>query len=143
MRSDFQHQLEEIQDWAAHLEPLQSIPMEFDADFAPLEDQLGRTFYDGLKPLIKLWIDKVGRQQLPWDKLVKVANRAKAKARIHNNQHQDQSCPKEKRPLKLPLKDCNKQSSEKRKAVPLQRKSAGSPQFEQAAEKARKKKKKN
>ena len=85
MRSDSQHQLEEVQDWAAHLKHLQSILLEFDADCAPLEGQLGRTFYDGLRPSIKLWIDEVGRQQLPWDKLVKAANRVEAKARIHNN----------------------------------------------------------
>ncbi len=65
MRSDSQLQLEEVQDWAAHLEYLQSILLEFDADWAPLEGQLGRTFYDGLRLSIKLWIDEVGRQQLP------------------------------------------------------------------------------
>ncbi len=54
MRSDSQHQLEEVQDWAAHLEHLQSIPLEFDDDCALLEGPLGRTFYDGLRPLIKL-----------------------------------------------------------------------------------------
>ncbi len=132
-----------MQDWAAHLEHLQSILLELDADFAPLEGQLGRTFYDELRLSIKLWIDEVGREQLPWDKLVKAANKTEAKARIHNNQHLDQRCPKGKRPLKLTLKDSNEQSSEKTKAAPLQQKSAGSPQSEEAAEKTRKKKKKN
>ncbi len=126
MRSDSQHQLKEVQDWAAHLEHLQSILLEFDADCAPLEGQLSRTFYDGLKPSIKLWIDEVSRQLLPWDKLVKAANKAKAKARIHNNQHLDQRYPKEKRPLKLTLKDSKEQCSEKTKAAPLQQKPAGS-----------------
>ncbi len=65
MRSDSQHQLEEVQDWAAYREHFQSILLEFDADCAPLEGQLGRTFHDGLRSSIKLWIDKVGRQQLP------------------------------------------------------------------------------
>ncbi len=120
MRSDSQHQLEEFQYSAAHHEHLQSILLEFDADFAPLKGQLGRTSYDGLRPSIKLWIDKVGRQQLPWDKLVKAANRAEAKARIHNNQHLDQRYPKGKRSLKLTLKDSNEQSSEKTKASPRQ-----------------------
>ena len=77
----------------------------------------------------------MGRQQLPWDKLVKAANYAEAKARIHNNQQLDQCCPKEKRPLKLTLKDSNELSSEKTMAAPLQQKSAVSPQFEQATEK--------
>ena len=62
MRSDSQLQLEEVQDWAAHLEHLQSILLEFDADCAPLEGQLGRTFYDWLRPSIKLRVDKIGRQ---------------------------------------------------------------------------------
>lgn len=106
MRGDSQHQLEEVQDWAAHLEHLQSILVEFDADCAPLEGQLGRTFYDGLRPSIKLWIDEVGRQQLSWDELVTAANRAEVKARIHNNHHR-------KRPLKLTFKDSGEQTTEK------------------------------
>ncbi len=54
LRGDAQYQLEEVQDWAAYLEHLQSILLEFDTNNAPQEDQLGRTFYDGLRPLIKL-----------------------------------------------------------------------------------------
>ncbi len=54
LRGDAQHQLEEVQDWAAHLEYLQSILLEFDVNNAPGEGQLGRTFYDGLRLLIKL-----------------------------------------------------------------------------------------
>ncbi len=143
MTSDSQHQLDEVQDWAAYLEHLPSISLEFDTDCSALESQLGRTFYDWLRPLINLWIDKVGRQQLPWDKLVRAANKAEAKARIHKNQHLDQRCPKGKRPVKLRLKDSNEQFSKKTKAAPPQQKSAGSPQSDQAAEKAQKEKKKN
>lgn len=54
LRRDVQHQLEKVQDWAAHLEHPQSILLEVDANNAPEEGQLGRNFYDGLKPLIKL-----------------------------------------------------------------------------------------
>lgn len=131
MREHSQHQLEEVQDWAAHLEHLQSILLEFDADCAPLEGQLGRIFYDGLRPSIKLWIDEVGRQQLPWDELVRTANRAEAKARIHDYHHLDQRCPKGKRPLKLTLKDSNEQSPEKTKTAPPQ-KAGGSSQSQRA-----------
>ncbi len=35
LRGDTQHQLEEVQDWAAHLKHLQSILLEFDANNAP------------------------------------------------------------------------------------------------------------
>ena len=143
IRSVSQKQLEDVQNLAAYLKHLQSILLDFDADRAPLEDQLGRTFYDALRSSIKLWIDEVGRQQLPWDKLVKAANKDKANAQIHNNQHLDQCCPKGKQPLKLTLKDSNKQTSENTKVAPSQQKSAGSPQSKQAAEKAWKEKKKN
>ncbi len=60
LRGDTQYQSEEVQDWAAHLEHLQSILLEFDANNAPREGQLGRTFHDGLKPSIKLWIADIG-----------------------------------------------------------------------------------
>lgn len=101
MRGDAQPQSEEIQDSAAHLKHLQSIIFKFDADCTPDKGQLSRTFYNGLRPPIKLWIDEIGGQQMSWDDLVSVANRAKAKARIHNNDHLDQWCPKGKCPLKM------------------------------------------
>ncbi len=41
LRGDAQHQLEEVQDWAAHLEHLQSILLKFDANNTPGEGQLG------------------------------------------------------------------------------------------------------
>ncbi len=142
MRGDAQHQSEEVQDWAAHLEHLQSILLEFDADCAPGEGQLGRTFYDGLRPSIKLWIDEVGRQQMSWDDLVSAANRAKAKARIHGSHHLDQRCPKGKRPLKISINSRDDQA-EKTKATSPQTK-ANSPTSDQpeVSEKARKEKKK-
>lgn len=60
MRRDAQHQVEEVQDRIAHLEQLQSIFPEFDADCTSKKCQLGRTFYYSLMLLITLWIDKVG-----------------------------------------------------------------------------------
>ncbi len=102
LRGDAQHQLEEIQDWAAHLEHLQSILLEFDANNALGEGQLGRTFYDGLRPSIKLWIADVG-EDMPWDDLIKAANKAEARVKIQKSTHLDQQCPKGKRPLKMSL----------------------------------------
>ncbi len=64
LRGDAQHELEEVQDWTAHLEYLQSILLEFDANNAPGKVQLGRTFYDGLRPSIKLWIADI-REDMP------------------------------------------------------------------------------
>ncbi len=88
LRGDAQHQLEEVQDWAAHLEHLQSILLKFDAKNAPAEGQLGRTFYDGLRPSIKLWIADIG-EDMPWDDLIRVANKAEARARIQGSIHLD------------------------------------------------------
>lgn len=53
-KSDFQHQLEEVQDWATYLKCLKSILLEFDVECTPGEGQLGHTISNRLKPLIKL-----------------------------------------------------------------------------------------
>ncbi len=100
LKRDAQYQLEEVRDWAAHLKHLQSILLEFDANNALGEDQLGRTFYDGLRPSIKLWIVNIG-EDMPWDDQIKIANKAEARARIQGSTHLDQQCPKGKRPLKM------------------------------------------
>ncbi len=52
VKRDYQYQQEEVQDWAAHLEHLQSILLEFDAEAASNELHLIRFFCDGLKPSI-------------------------------------------------------------------------------------------
>ncbi len=80
--------MEEIQVWAAYLEHLQSILLEFDANNAPGEGQLGWTFYDGLRPSIKLWISNIG-EDMPWDDLIKTANKAEARAKIQRSTHLD------------------------------------------------------
>ncbi len=69
--------MKEVQDSAAHLEHLQFILLEFDTNNAPGEGQLGRTFYDGLRPSIKLWIADI-REDMPWDDLIRTANKAEA-----------------------------------------------------------------
>ena len=40
IKRDSQYQLEEVQDWASHLEHLQSILVEFDADGALVKSNL-------------------------------------------------------------------------------------------------------
>ena len=54
IKRDSQYQQEEVQDWASHLEHLQSILLEFDTRCAPTEDVLCRYFYKGLRPSIRL-----------------------------------------------------------------------------------------
>ena len=62
IKRDLQYQYEEVQDWASHLEHFQSIFIKFDAKCASLEDLLVWYFYEGFRPLIKLWTDKKGRE---------------------------------------------------------------------------------
>lgn len=54
MGKNFQHQQEEVQDWAVYLKHFSSILMKFDADYTPKEKQFSYTFYDGFQPSIKL-----------------------------------------------------------------------------------------
>ncbi len=95
--------MEEVPNWAAYLEHLQSILLEFDANNALREGQLGGTFDDGLKPSIKLWIADIG-EDMPWDDLIRVANKAEARAKIQESIYFDERCPEGKRPLKMGLK---------------------------------------
>lgn len=62
VKRDSQYTQEEVQDWASHLEHLQSILSEFDAGAALNESHLMRFFGDGLRPLIKVWMDQRGRE---------------------------------------------------------------------------------
>ena len=57
LKRDSQYQLEEVYDWASHLEHLQSILMEFDPAAAPTESTMVRYFEEGLKPSIKAEMD--------------------------------------------------------------------------------------
>ena len=52
VKRDSQFQQEEVQDWASHLEHLQSILQEFDEEGAPEESDLIWFFREGLKPSI-------------------------------------------------------------------------------------------
>ncbi len=102
LRGDVQYQSEEVQDWAAHLEHLQSILLEFDANNALRKGQLGRTFYNHLRPSIKLWIADIGKD-MPWDDLIRAANKGETKTKIQRSTHLNQRCPKAKWLLKMKL----------------------------------------
>ena len=58
---EFQHQLEELIDWAAHLEHLQTAFWEFDANAVILELVLINLFRNGLKPSIRTQAKQEGR----------------------------------------------------------------------------------
>ena len=56
--------------------------MEFDVKCSPLEDLFIWYFYKGLKPSIKLLINKKGQKLDGWKELIRKATKAKAKAKI-------------------------------------------------------------
>lgn len=65
---------------------------EFDLSCILNKSQIKKNFNARLTPLVKLWINKVDREQLSWDKWVKAVNKAKTKALIHNLKDFDQNC---------------------------------------------------
>ncbi len=92
--------------------------------------------------MIKLWVADIG-EDMPWDDLIRAANKAEARAKIQGNTHLDQWCPKKKRPLKMSLNSRDNQTDKKAS----QAKDKGNPveqgsEAEKSFEKARKEKKK-
>ena len=61
LKKDSQHQLEEVFDWAAHLEHLQAVLREFDPDATPNEETMIRYFREGLRPSVWAQLDTRGR----------------------------------------------------------------------------------
>lgn len=82
IKKDSQYQLEKVQDWTAHFKHLESILIEFVTDCTLLETLLGQYFYEDLRPLIKVWINKDGQELFTWNDLIKKKSRAEAKAKI-------------------------------------------------------------
>lgn len=76
----YEVKLEGVQDWAAHLDQLRSISLEFDADVTPTKAVLIRYFRESLKPSIKARMDQRGRELDSWDNLAEKACNAKAQA---------------------------------------------------------------
>lgn len=92
---------EEVQDWASHLEHLQAILIEFDADGALEESHLIRFFREGIKPSVKAQMEQRGLELDSWDKLVEKAIDAEAKASLQPVSifhEMDQRCPRDDRP---------------------------------------------
>ncbi len=78
---------------------------------------------------------------MPWDDLIRVANKAEAKVKIQGSTHLDHWCFKGKRPLKISLNSRDNQTDKKAsqaKASPVKQGSKA----KKPSEKARKKKKK-
>ncbi len=85
---------------------------------------------------------------MPWDDLIRIANKAEARAQIQGSIHLDQWCSKGKRPLKMSLNFRDKQTDKKalqakEKANPQTEQETEKPEKSEKTEKARKEKKKN
>ena len=80
LKRDSQYQLEEVYDWASHLEHLQSILQEYDPVAAPTEVTMVKYFKEDLKPSIKAEMDQDDSQLVDYEELVAKVVRAKAKA---------------------------------------------------------------
>lgn len=102
IKHNSQHQLEEVQDWASHLEHLQSILLEFDADGAPKESAMIRFFREGLKPSIKAQMEQQGRELDSWEEMVEKAVDTEAKAGLQPASYiheMDHHCPRGGHPV--------------------------------------------
>ena len=101
LKRDSQYQLEEVYDWASHLEHLQSILQEYDPVAAPTEVTMVRYFEEGLKPSIKAEMDQDNSQLINYEELVAKVVRAEAKAGLRPSSYvreTDLSCLRGNRP---------------------------------------------
>ena len=103
IRRNSQYQSEEVMDWAAHLEHLQTVLKEFDPVAAPNEEVLIRYFRDGLRPSIRAQVDEHGRDLDIWEEAIEKAIDAEAKADRQPQclmRDMDNRCPRGHRPAK-------------------------------------------
>ena len=82
VKCDSQYQDKLVKDWAAHVEYLQSILIEFDPEYAPEEDTMIRYFWKGLCPLVRVKIEQRGQELDSFEELVKKAVDAEAKTAL-------------------------------------------------------------
>ena len=152
VKRDSQYQDKSVQDWAAHLEYLQSILIEFDSECAPEEGTMIRYFREGLRPSVRVEMEQRGRELDSFEELVKKAVDAKAKAALRPRSYAcetDQYClwgsrpsaakaSTQGQPMKDPRFEQPKSRPQESKALARQRYNSAEP-----SEKARKEKKKN
>ena len=101
VKRDSQYQDELVQDWAAHLEYLQSILIEFDSEWAPEEGTMIRYFREGLRPSVRVEMEQRGRELDSFEELVEKAVDAEAKAAFWPRSYAretDQHCLRGSRP---------------------------------------------
>ena len=101
VKRDSQYQDESVQDWAAHLEYLQSILIEFDSEWAPEEGTMIWYFREGLRPSVRVEMEQRGRELDSFEELVEKAVDAEAKAALRPRSYAretDQYCLRGSRP---------------------------------------------
>ena len=89
--------MEEAQDWASHLQHLQSILAEFDSVGAPDELTMIRYFREGLKPSIKVEMEQQDRASTSFKEMVQRAVNAEVKAGLRSStivRDSDARCPR-------------------------------------------------
>ena len=79
-----QHQLEEVLDWAAHLEHQQAVLQEFDPAATSNKKIMIRYFREGLKPSIRAQLDAQGRELDFWEEAIEKAVNAEAKTLLQS-----------------------------------------------------------
>ena len=82
---DFQYKNEEVQDWATHLNYLQSIFLKFNVKRAHNKDNLICHFYKGLKPSIPSQIEQMDGKLDNWKVLIRKAIATKSKIGLYFN----------------------------------------------------------
>ena len=114
IKRDFQHQLEEVFDWAAHLEHLLAVLREFDLAATPNKEIMIRYFREGLMRSVRAQLDARGRDLDSWEEVVKKAVNAEAKASLQSPTSTcdiDSRYSRGNRPAKREEKDSKKKST--------------------------------
>ena len=82
IKKDFQHQLEEVLDWAAYLEHLLAVLQEFDPATTSNKEIMIRYFWEGLRPSIQAQLYARGRDLDTWEETIKKAVNVEVKAML-------------------------------------------------------------
>ena len=102
IKRDYQHQLEEVLDWAANLEYLQAVLQEFDPAATPKEEIMIQCFLEGLRFSIRALLDARGRELDFWEEAVEKFVNVEVKALLQSassTRKMDQHCPQDNRPV--------------------------------------------
>ena len=144
-RRDSQYQAESVLDWAAHLEHLQSILLEYDSVGAPTEPTMLRYFREGLKSSILPKLEHWDLELESFDQMVKKAVNAEAKSALRprsSTKEMDQHCPRGNRPANSTKSQGSTMKDPRSEEPKVRGTESSGPQRSESSEKARKEKKK-